>query len=256
MKPTKNRIYCIGCRRHKMLFETKKNADNFIYFNQDVILDETGKAPVRSYYCVFCSGWHVTSNPSLEYAEEQDKRDLDIIEGSKSKIMDLLSLKSRIDQKFIEFKKAIYTANEELNIYVEYEYYKSILQELISLDSSKIKSRMIWKVSMILDILSYCDRIKTMNLIELEDFINSINLNDEKFSLIKRHAEGKLIDLFLERASGIYREGRQQDALKIKEQLLAGLKAIEGEGRKKFISMYKNKITKTFNELLEYTIVR
>lgn len=56
-----------------MLFEEKKNADNFIRFNQEIILEESGKAPVRSYYCVFCSGWHVTSNPSLEQGEELPK---------------------------------------------------------------------------------------------------------------------------------------------------------------------------------------
>lgn len=35
---------------YKMLFEGKKNADNFIHFNQDTILEESGKAPVRCYY--------------------------------------------------------------------------------------------------------------------------------------------------------------------------------------------------------------
>ena len=59
-----------------MLFEEKKKADNFIRFNKDEIFEENGKAPVRSYYCAFCSWWHVTSNPSLEQGEEQDKRDI------------------------------------------------------------------------------------------------------------------------------------------------------------------------------------
>ena len=52
-----------------MLFEEKKNADNFIHFNKDTILEESAKAPVRSYYCVFCSGWHVTSNPYIDHCE-------------------------------------------------------------------------------------------------------------------------------------------------------------------------------------------
>lgn len=56
MKPNINRMtYCIGCRRPKMLFEEKKKADNFIRFNKDEIFEENGKAPVRSYYCAFCS---------------------------------------------------------------------------------------------------------------------------------------------------------------------------------------------------------
>lgn len=75
MKPTKNHTYCPSCRRPKMLFETAKEADAFIRFNAGEILEETGKAPVRSYYCPLCCGYHVTSNPSLEEGEMMDSRD-------------------------------------------------------------------------------------------------------------------------------------------------------------------------------------
>jgi hypothetical protein len=61
MKPTKNKVYCKDCGRTKMLFETEKKANNFIAFNQEEILKEAGYAPQRSYYCVFCGGWHITS---------------------------------------------------------------------------------------------------------------------------------------------------------------------------------------------------
>ena len=55
-----------------MLFETKEKADAFIAYNALEILEETGKAPVRSYYCPLCCGYHVTSNPSLEKGERMD----------------------------------------------------------------------------------------------------------------------------------------------------------------------------------------
>lgn len=61
MKPTKNRVYCRDCGRPKMLFETEKKAKTFIKFNSEIIEAETGYAPVRSYYCISCNGWHVTS---------------------------------------------------------------------------------------------------------------------------------------------------------------------------------------------------
>jgi hypothetical protein len=61
MKPRKNRVFCRDCERNKMLFDTEKKANNFIAFNQDEIKAETGFAPQRSYYCIFCLGWHVTS---------------------------------------------------------------------------------------------------------------------------------------------------------------------------------------------------
>ena len=69
MKPTRNNVFCNGCQRSKMLFETKAKADKFIMYNSEGILEENGKAPVRSYYCEFCCGYHVTSNPSEEVGE-------------------------------------------------------------------------------------------------------------------------------------------------------------------------------------------
>ncbi len=62
MKPTKNRYYCVGCHHHKMLFKTKDEAIRFIQYNADCIENETGKRPVRAYYCYDCGGWHVTSS--------------------------------------------------------------------------------------------------------------------------------------------------------------------------------------------------
>ena len=44
-----------------MLFETEKKANLFIQFNKEEILEESGYSPQRSYFCIFCSGWHVTS---------------------------------------------------------------------------------------------------------------------------------------------------------------------------------------------------
>ena len=75
MKPTNNRVYCIGCKRPKMLFETQTKADNFIKFNRDEIASSSEKVPTRSYYCSFCCGWHVTSVDDEGKAEANDKRD-------------------------------------------------------------------------------------------------------------------------------------------------------------------------------------
>lgn len=61
MKPTKNSVFCKDCERTKMLFETEKKAENFIKFNNEEIEAESGFSPQRSYYCLFCAGWHVTS---------------------------------------------------------------------------------------------------------------------------------------------------------------------------------------------------
>lgn len=63
MKPVKNKVFCIDCGRSKQLFESESKADNFIRFNGEEILEESDKAPIRSYYCPSCGGWHVTSSP-------------------------------------------------------------------------------------------------------------------------------------------------------------------------------------------------
>jgi hypothetical protein len=61
MKPSKNRIYCRDSGKQKMLFETEKKANTFIRFNSEEIESESGYSPIRSYHCIVCNGWHVTS---------------------------------------------------------------------------------------------------------------------------------------------------------------------------------------------------
>lgn len=86
MKPTKNQVFCIGCKHHKMLFESQSKADNFIKFNGDEIAEQTGKAPSRSYYCSFCCGWHITSIVDTDKAAARDARDARVWEQLKTAI--------------------------------------------------------------------------------------------------------------------------------------------------------------------------
>lgn len=65
MKPTKSLVYCLETRRQKILFKSESKADNFIRFNADEIRENSGYAPVRSYYCISCGGWHVTHLPEF-----------------------------------------------------------------------------------------------------------------------------------------------------------------------------------------------
>ena len=64
MKPTRNHYYCHGCQHQKILFASKKEAILFLKYNADAIEEETGKRPVRAYYCNHCCGWHLTSKPN------------------------------------------------------------------------------------------------------------------------------------------------------------------------------------------------
>lgn len=62
MKPTKNRVFCMGSQKAKILFDSREKALNFIKFNRDEMLGETGIAPKRAYFCKCCAGWHVSSH--------------------------------------------------------------------------------------------------------------------------------------------------------------------------------------------------
>ena len=97
MKPTKNQIFCVACGRPKMLFETKAKADNFIKFNSSEIMEESGKAPIRSYYCEICGGYHVTSNNSKTHAEWLDIRDKVLAEEVDRRVK--ANLKTKSNQK-------------------------------------------------------------------------------------------------------------------------------------------------------------
>ena len=62
-----------------MLFESQAKADNFILYNKEEIEEENGKAPVRSYYCRLCGGWHVTSSQSEVTKAKAERRDKQIV---------------------------------------------------------------------------------------------------------------------------------------------------------------------------------
>ncbi len=58
-----------------MLFQSQAKADNFIKFNSNEIAAQSNKVPVRSYYCSFCCGWHITSVADETHAKIDDERD-------------------------------------------------------------------------------------------------------------------------------------------------------------------------------------
>ena len=86
MKPQKNRIYCRECNRPKMLFETEKKAENFIKFNAEEIKSTNGRAPVRTYFCEFCGGWHVTSRPHERKGPTKTEKVISLYNKEKQRI--------------------------------------------------------------------------------------------------------------------------------------------------------------------------
>ena len=66
----RNRDFCPQCGKPKFGFETRKQAEQYLAFNREAILQESGYAPVRAYYCHTCNCWHVTSQP---YADKEPR---------------------------------------------------------------------------------------------------------------------------------------------------------------------------------------
>ena len=114
MKPIKNRRFCIACQKQKMLFDSQSKADNFLKFNAKEILEENETSPVRSYYCTFCCGWHVTSNPSTVQGEWLDGRDkvlLKKIEFQRKNNDELQAISKRVTNKILRFDTELNLCN-------------------------------------------------------------------------------------------------------------------------------------------------
>lgn len=116
MRPTKNHYFCPLCSRTKMLFQTEAKANNFLRYNAEEIFEETGKKPIRAYYCMACCGWHVTSKEHVSgyakrceslilnfYAVQRKKNYRRLFEGMESKICSQIS---KLEKAMKEGRKA------------------------------------------------------------------------------------------------------------------------------------------------------
>jgi len=56
-----------------MLFESEKKANTFIKFNSEEIEENSGYSPLRSYFCISCSGWHVSSKLTFNKVSKTEK---------------------------------------------------------------------------------------------------------------------------------------------------------------------------------------
>lgn len=108
MKP-KHRTFCPCCQKLKLSFETEAKAENFLRYNADDIYNETGRKPIRAYYCMVCGGWHVTSLAESPHCV------------------------SRMEHNLMEYSK-------ELHIKKESNRREALINELISKFREKIKA--------------------------------------------------------------------------------------------------------------------
>ncbi len=88
MTKPKHRVKCLALKneRYKMLFETKEKADRCIKFNEKEIRKNGTKKfkKLRSYYCPFCGGWHIThANLNFKERKERDQKVESMIQSAR-----------------------------------------------------------------------------------------------------------------------------------------------------------------------------
>jgi hypothetical protein len=70
----KNLLYCPGANRSKLHFDSWEAAKKHIDMNGPEILRESGKAPIRVYWCPDCCCYHVTSKPGISERMTENKK--------------------------------------------------------------------------------------------------------------------------------------------------------------------------------------
>ena len=245
MKPTRNHVYCYGCRKHKMIFETQAKADNFILYNSEGILEENGKAPVRSYYCEICGGYHVTSNPSSEIGERLNQRDRQLIQdlvAYKNDIEEVKTLSASLSKRLAHIKALLFfgKVNEAED-----------LLDICSLEIEEIGSHPIkgsgklttlrGRVEKMYELLASVKSVLSLSEQEQLDYIsNPHSDNDEKnLTIILTNVRIiKEIDALLEENNVNLVEGNTDKVKKRLARCQKILLSVQEAGKKEVISKY------------------
>ena len=248
IKPSKNLVYCYACKRRKMLFEEKSGADNFIKYNHGGILEENGKAPVRSYYCELCCGYHVTSILSQEYGERLDRQNNQLIQEltTITQVIDRFKMlghelgneiQDSKDQMFIGSYQEIHDLHEELLPY-------RVLLEKLPLEE---KSRFITHFRRVDFLYAVASKMEEMVAVPddgLEDYVNREfpAISAENFKTIQMMVKLRKMELSLQETSGESEvESREAYEKKVEEvsHYLTSIKPIVG---RKVTGAYRRKL--------------
>ena len=200
MKPTKNQIFCVACGRPKMLFETKAKADNFIKFNSSEMMEESGKAPIRSYYCEICGGYHVTSNNSKTHAEWLDIRDKVLAEEVDRRVKANLKTKSNQKQTNQEPKSKGAKENK-LDILEQLEQSDILMTKGMLDEAGKLLAKCRFRIQAI---------EQRMNVAKLEGFIRCKDQMEKlmrKFDRLKKWVKSS----YDEQEAFIAKEGKTEE---------------------------------------------
>jgi ribosomal protein S27E len=141
MKPLKNKVFCYDCGRQKMLFETEVKAQAFMRFNNEEIESVNGYAPIRSYFCNVCGGWHLTSKMGEAYISPKTEKILEEYETAKRLREERKAQKLIQEKKKEILEKIICIAENNIQImeFSSGSKYAALIDETVTL-LEKIKS--------------------------------------------------------------------------------------------------------------------
>lgn len=231
-----------------MLFEEKSEADNFIKYNRCGILEEKGKAPVRSYYCELCCGYHVTSNPSTEEGEKMDNRNSQLINEltSITKAMDSFKMLGRdLAVRIQDSKERMYMGNfkEIHKLHDELLPYRDFLVKL-PLEAKTKFATLFRSADSLYDIASSMDNMLAMPNDEIEGYLKHEYpaISEESLESIRIIVRLKRLDLSIQEMSSLPDGEKREDyQLKIEEmdQYLTEVKKVVG---RKVTAFYRRKL--------------
>lgn len=174
-----------------MLFETKSKADNFIKYNKEIILEEKGYAPVRSYYCEFCCGYHVTSNSSIEVGERLNKKEHELLlQFSPTNFgdLDFNDFYNDVLIKISQAESLLYEGNFQKVEQLHKEIYNLRIKNKVLLRLPAQKRDKFLRLSQKIDSLhSFAERIKEItekNDDVLNEYLSCEHPSEEQISLI------------------------------------------------------------------------
>ncbi len=231
-----------------MLFGEQSEADNFIKYNHGGILEENGKAPVRSYYCELCCGYHVTSNPSKEEGEKMDLQDSQLVKEltSITQAMDKFKvlghdLSNRIqdckDQMFIGSFREINELHDDLLPY------RGLLEKLPLEEKSRFATHF-RRADFLYAIASKMEELVAVPDNEFENHVNREfpAISEENFKTIEMMVRLRKMELYIREMSNLPGAQESEDyKLKVEEvgRYLASIRPIVG---RKVTSSYRRKL--------------
>ncbi|MDI9862705.1 hypothetical protein QM480_00110 [Flectobacillus sp. DC10W] len=173
-----------------MLFDTEKKADNFIAFNQEEIRNEAGYAPQRSYFCLFCGGWHITSIKE------------DIGKSKNEELLEKLLIEKANKKEKTPYEKFKINHQENRN-----KLFLEIESKIKELDNNEKE-------------LFFKEQISFLNK-EIEEISNSTNQNDKE---LLRELRQKLDVTYIVRKQNGFQKVNNKFNEKLEEEWLSWLK--------------------------------